>query len=443
VVILLAQLLHGTASAEPFRTAVIVDKPASPPSTMAMNMTIDADAKRLLAEEYLNRRFSPVLLARRGDDIRVALDPLAALLSGFKVVSRTDMPGNQVRVVCEADVDAAAVVLRLVENRVLSFERLGPRLLLAPAVGTSPEVLQALRARMTEVVGGSGITVIAEEAAAPGLTAARGPIDERAAHTRAAVDAGAHFVALLAVSPVRAPSPAGGVVLDTSVRYTLLRAYDSAIVGEHAFPSERTSGVNYEMAMQRVLDQVGPAAARSIAGRVAEALFSNGRVVDTTVQQSDVTINVMLRPNAAATTAFLAFLRERGFHAALGTGRETTGDRVPAERITVNDHASVEELYALFAGASFGPSNALHASVFEHGADSLGVEIVDGSAKPLNEPIRPLDAKPTPTSHVDLTTVSRVGSARGAPIAAVRRATPLEFEFSEAFASAAAPGRKR
>jgi hypothetical protein len=485
VVVLLAQLLHGTASAEPFRSAVTVEKPVSQPSTVALNMTVDAEARRLLAEEYLNRRLSPVLLTRRGDDVRVALDPLASLLSDFKVISRTDVPGNHVRVVCEADVDAAAVVLRLVENRVLSFGSRGPRLLLAPAAGTSPEMLQALRARMTEVVGASGITVIAEEAAAPGVVGGRGSIDERAAHVRAAVDAGAHFVALLAVSPARAPSPVGGVVLDTSIRYTLLRAYDAAIVGEHVFQSERTSGVSYEMAVQRVLDKVGPAAARAIAGRVAEVLFSNGRVVDTTVQQGDVTVNVMLRPNPAATTAFLAFLRERGFHAALGTGRQTTGDRVPAERIVVNDHVSVEDLYALFADGSFGPSNALHASVFEHGADSLGVEIVDGSAKPANEPIQRLDARPTPASPENVTSAPRapadtsaqapavvaaprqIGSAPGVtvekpgtaaatsrpsrdgPVAsgggatAARVATPLEFEFSEAFAVAAGSGQKR
>ena len=138
VVVLVAQLLPGTASAEPFRSAVVVEKPVSQPSTMAMNMAMDADAKRLLAEEYLNRRLSPMLLARRGDDVRVALDPVASLLSGFTVVSRTDVPGNHVRVVCEAEVDAAAVVLRLVENRVLSFGSRGPRVLLAPAAGTSP-----------------------------------------------------------------------------------------------------------------------------------------------------------------------------------------------------------------------------------------------------------------------------------------------------------------
>lgn len=484
VVVLVAQLLPGTASAEPFRSAVVVEKPVSQPSTMAMNMAMDADAKRLLAEEYLNRRLSPMLLARRGDDVRVALDPVASLLSGFTVVSRTDVPGNHVRVVCEAEVDAAAVVLRLVENRVLSFGSRGPRVLLAPAAGTSPEMLQQLRARMTEVVGASGITVIAEEATAPAVAAGGGSIDERAAHTRAAIDAGAHFIALLAVSPARAPSPVGGVVLDTSIRYTLLRTYDSAIVGERVFPSERTSGVSYEMAVQRVLDKVGPAAARAIAGRVAEALFSNGRVVDTTVQEGSVTVNVMLRPSPAATTALLAFLRERGFHATLGTGGQATADRVPAERIVVNDHASVEELYALFAAGSFGPSNALRASVFEHGADSLGVEVVDGSAQPVNEPIRALNARATSTPREDATTEKRgrgetpphppaveaaprqVGSAPVVPVekasgaavssrqpaedasrrvgaTAARAATPLEFEFSEAFAVAVGPGQKK
>jgi hypothetical protein len=152
----------------------------------------------------------------------------------------------------------------------------------------------------------------------------------------------------------------------------------------------------------------------------------------------------------------------------------------------VNDHVSVEDLYALFADGSFGPSNALHASVFEHGADSLGVEIVDGSAKPVNEPIPRLDARPAPAPREDVTTAPRapadtsaqapavvaaprqigsapavtvekpgaaataarppqegpVAPARGGAMAA-RVTTPLEFEFSEAFAVAMGSGQKR
>ena len=199
------------------------------------------------------------------------------------MVSRTDLPANKVRVVCEAEIDAAGMVLRLVNNRILSFGKSAPRVLLLPMAGTAPETLVSLRARMTETLGAAGITVVAAETARPATA-------DRAAATRAARDAGAHFVAETTVSPVRAPSPVGGVVLDTTIQYTLMRVYDAAIVAEQVFPAERTSGVNYEMALGRALDKLAPVAAKGLGGRLAETIFANGSVIDPEVAPSKIEI---------------------------------------------------------------------------------------------------------------------------------------------------------
>jgi hypothetical protein len=347
-------------------------------------------------------------------------------------------------------------VLRLVENRVLSFGQRAPRLLLIPAPGTAPETLTALRGRMTEILGASGITVVAGEAVAlPGERAvARRPGEDRIAPARAAVEAGAHFVAVTSVSAARAPTPVGGVVLDATIQYTLMRVYDAAIVGERVFTA-RGSGVSAEMALQRVLAEVAPMAARGLAGKVAESLFSNGRVVDMSLQPGTITVNVMSRPNPAATIALLDFLRERGFRAALGPGRQAPLDRVAVERIVIHGRASVEELYTLFAVVSFGSVNPLRASVFEHGADSLGIEILDQAAVPVRqavalgktEPVRsPSDPPPT-TVAMPLATPAvqprqqAPQSVRQAQLKPQRAPTPLEFEFSEAFEAAMVAGK--
>jgi hypothetical protein len=374
-----------SAHAEVFRAVVTVDTPAGMPSQLAANRAVDTAAKSGLVEAYLQQRLSPVLLSRRGDEVRTALDPLNELLDGFTVVSRTSASGGT-RVVCEADIDTAGVVRRLVENRVMSFGTTSPRLLMLPAPGTSPELMSSLRLRMTDQLRGLGIEVLAAETLSHDASTARSAADASRAMAEAAVDAGAHFVAVVRVAGTPAPAPAGLSVLDGSAGFTLLRSHDAAILGERAFTS-REGGSSPQQALQRVFDVVGAPLARSLGGEIARAVFSNGHVVDTALQPGRVVISVQSRPSAASTAAFVDFLRGRGFRAALGSGALATDGHVAADSVVIDGRSTVEELFMLLATSHFGANDSLTASIFEHGAETLKLEIVDGSTPVQHPPV--------------------------------------------------------
>ena len=379
----------GPASAEKFRSTVIVAKPAATGSTMAANRTIDAAAQRALAEAFITERLSPVFLARRGDQVRVALEPLQTLLGPVNVVSRTPVEGDQVSVICEADVDAAGIVLRLVENGMLSYGQDRPRLLLLPS-GTrrddavksndSSETLRALRVRVSDAVRSTGITLLSDETVPADARNTAGSTDERARMMKFAVDTNAHFIALTTVSSTRAPSPAG-VVLDVVVQYTLLRPSNAAIIGEDIFTG-RGSGSSAEMALGRVLNEVAPAFAKSLAGALALDVFQHNRVVDPELpvegchDQRDGAAE-RGRDVDVARPAPGARLRD-----VAGKGRVAHGAGVPADRLVVRGKVTVDELFHVLAKARFGEKNALRASIFEHGAEHLGIEILDSTAKP-------------------------------------------------------------
>ena len=414
----------ATAGADVFRATVLVPSPTSAGSSLAAQRIIEAQASQALAEAYITERLSPVLVVRRDQQVREALEPLGNLLGPVKIVSRSDAPDNRLRVICEADVDTAGIVLRLVERGILSFAESSPRLLLLPEPGTPLPSLQALRVRISDTVRSAGLTMLANEVVEP----ASGPSPAaRAALMDAAVHAGAHFVALTSVSPVRAPSPAG-TILDVTVRYTLLRPHDAAIMAEQTF-TRRGSGISEDMALQKVLNEIAPTFAAGLAGRLAESIFSNGRVIDPELPARDLTINVMARPAAATTVAFMDFLRGRGFDAALSTTKTGLTAQGPADRVLIQGRVTLEEIFEILARSTFGPSNSIRASIFDYGPDFLAVELLDRT-QPTREPVRlrnatvnsvePVQPRPAP-----------VGSP--APrLADSARSRPLEFVFSAA-----------
>jgi hypothetical protein len=428
-------LASAPTHAEVFRTTVVVAKPAAMPSTLATNMAIDRQARLAMADVYLRDRLSPVLLLRRGEMVHDALAPLDSLLHGFKVHSRTEVSGDRIRVVCEADIDTADVTLRLVEQGVLSFGRSAPRVLLVPAPDTSIEAFRGLRVRAAEALRGAGITVLEAPPAADSTGR-----DAGAQLARAAVDVGAHFVALVSVTATRGQAPASVVILDGQVQFTLRRVYDAAVLDEQAF-SAREGGGSVEMALGRVLDEIGPSAARALAGSVMRALFVNGRVVDEASRSETIALNVTRRGGASATAALMALLRARGYRAELGTGSSAPVDGATRERITVAGGATVEEVFLILAEARFGARKELSASIYEHGAGSLGLEILDATGKPQREPITAV------ALVVSTENGPRPGGAGGPrpndtkPAARPAVTTPLEFEFSAAFDQAMNAGK--
>jgi hypothetical protein len=437
--IIAAALSGSTASAEVFRGTVIVEKPVAAGSSLAATRMIEARARRTLVETYIRERLSGVFLGRRSQEVRDALEPLDALLGPLTVASRSDVDEGQVRVICYADIDAAAVVLRLVQSNILSFGSVSPRLLLLPAGRTRPESLRGLRVRLSEGVRSVGVTLLADEALsiAGASGNGRGGTDDRVSMMKAALDSGAHYVALTTVTATRAPSVAGAV-LDATIQYTLLRPYDSAIVAEQTF-NGRGSGPSEEAALQVVLTELAPAMAKGLSGRLAESIFRSGRAIDPELPVQDVHINVMRRPNASATSALMGLLRERAFPVALASGRVATGERAIADRLTIHGKATVEDVFDLLANTRFGKDDALQTMILEHGADSLSVELVDVHS--FTTPVRRPAAEAPAARPVPVSNLRPVPTA--APVAIRRSPRPLEFEFSAAFLQATLPDARR
>jgi hypothetical protein len=125
-------------------------------------------------------------------------------------------------------------------------------------------------------------------------------------------------------------------------------------------------------------------------------------------------------------------LQTRGFESSLAPGRTAVASSAPADRIVVRGRVTVEELFHTLAKARFGEKKALRASIFEHGADHLGIEILDSTAKPARPPVvvvqtttRPAPSPPPGPQPVP------------APVLrAVRETRPLELEFNLAYMNA-------
>ncbi len=447
-----------SALAESFRTSVIVDRPAGMPRRMA-DLEVDAAAQTALVEAFIAQRLSENLTRLRGDRVRTSLVPVARLIEKFTVVAKDDVDATHVRVTCEGEIDSAAIVLQLVSQRILTFGENPPKVLLVPGAGTRTEAMQSLRARMADTIGAAGITLLAGEAT-QAATPIRGPLNQ-AGIIAAGIDAGADFVAVIAYSTARAPSAVGGAVLDGTLQYTLMRPHDGVIIGEQVFNS-RGSGSSEELASRKVMDDLAPGVAKGLAGRLAEAIFSSGRVIDPNVAPPTIRINVYARPSAAATNALVGILRNEGVQVSLGSGNaalQIRGPRQPADQLIVDNDATIEELYDIFARAKFGQKNVLRASVFEYGDDHIGLEILDSTpptVAPLPRPAAGVSIKAQASATVVTQQQGRgqpapqpAPSAQGAsapqPVAAagaeanataVVDAPPLQFRLSAAFSAA-------
>jgi hypothetical protein len=264
---------------------------------------------------------------------------------------------------------------------------------------------------------------------------------------KAAAEVGAHFVSFTSVSWVRAPSAVGGFVLDATIQYTLMRPYDAAIVAERQFTG-RGSGISEEMALQRVLNDVAPTVARDLAGRLAEAIFAGGSVVDPDVAPRNAFVNVFSRPDASSTSALVSLLRAEGLTVSLGAARVTIDGAMigqPADQLIIEGPVEVERLFDVFAQAKFGPKGVLRASVTEYGDNYVGLSIVDRTP-PV--PIRPkrIEAslsvgaavpRPVPVAPTAAPAGTVVGARVSGGVAVAAPAKPLEFRLRAEFTKTA------
>jgi hypothetical protein len=368
--IALGLIVASQAGAQVTRQTIIVDRPPNMPR-VAAEIAEDADAKKLFIEATILDRFSPKLLRLRGNEIRAALTPSEDLIPDFKVLSREDQDGR-VKVVAEGDPDLGSVLLRLVNAKVLSFGAEPPRILVASAPGTSAGVAEGLRGRLGSTLGAAGFQLVAG--------APRGRV-------------GNDLVATIRLTSEPAPSPAGGVILDGALQFTVVRPRDNAVLAEQVLKS-RASGASRLLAEQAMLDELAPAMARSLGAQLASAVFASTEIVDPTATLSrKLRLDVYFRPSPVATSSLVNMLRQHQLDVSLS--KDTTqapvknrvGDAAfaakqlhPTERLVVDGAESVSDVYRILSTSQFG-RGPYSASVIEYGDDYIGLEIVDAGHK--------------------------------------------------------------
>jgi hypothetical protein len=425
-----AGFASSAAEAQPIRKSVVVSRPADMPRRAA-DIAADGVARKVLVETVISERMSPALLQLRGDEIRNALEPLDALLGGFSVVNRESLDGNREKLLVEADVDIGAVLLRLVTAKVLTISPEPPSILLVPGPNTSIETVKNLRSRLRATLVDAGLELPAVEQMAPRFAAAPTTSSQGvAAMTRQLTDARVDLLAVVSMRSQQAPSSVGGVVLDSTLAFTVVRPRNNMILAEKTLTT-RGAGATRLLAEQAVLDDLGPAMARELGGQLCTAVFAGANLIEPAATlRRPVSVDVF-NGRSSLTSALVDFLVDNKLQVKLDSARpsgateirnltratKSTASRpVPTDRLAVSGDATVESLYRLFGGARFGPGGALSASVIEYGDDYIGVEVTDGRTAPAapKTPKTPkLTPPPPPSSPSASATVAAAADVAG------------------------------
>lgn len=370
----------------------------------ASSMKAASLARKKLLQDFLAAKFSPDIINNLAEDIDVALDPPdERFLTTFNVVSeRLNEDESQVTLTVEGEFDFASMVSALVQNKVLSFGKEPPRVMVLPSTRfENSKAAKTLRALMYDQIKQAGLRPVAFESAGESVSfRVKGTVTptsvERQAMIRTAVQYGADY--LIYIDTEAEAQPLGpGYIADATFIHTILRPNGSVILGESVV-SERGSGSSAMLAFDRALDSVAPVIARVAIGQLYESIYSDSDVIYDTPQLKQEKTLVVNFANAALVQALVARLQQAGVTARLGTGMSDVSSRVIIET-TMDDL----ELYEWLNRQSFNVAGkAYKTPVVAYAENRLEVEAVAELAKPKQPPLakapprRPRPAAPRP-----------------------------------------------
>ena len=198
-----------------------------------------AKARKQLLRDFLAEKFSPEITSRYPEDIDIALDPPDQYLTSFNVVSeRTNDDETQVTLTVEGDVDLAMMISALVQNKVLSFGKDAPKIMVLPSSRfEDPKAAKTLRALMNDKIKQAGLRPVAFESASESVSFRIKdrvtPTEvERKALIRQATQYGADYLIYIDTEAETKPFSQGGYISDANFIHTILRPNGSLILGE-------------------------------------------------------------------------------------------------------------------------------------------------------------------------------------------------------------------
>jgi hypothetical protein len=346
-----------------------------------------SEARKLLLRDFLAAKFAPEIINRLANDIDMALDPSDAFLTDFKVVSeKLNTNETQVTLTVEGDFDFAEMVSALVQNKVLSFGKQPPKVMVLPSPRfQDPSAAKALRALIYDKIKQAGLQPIAfESAAAPVNFPIKDKISltgiERQALVRSAVKYGADYLIYIDAEVETKPFSQGGYIADANFIHTILRPNGTVILGE-SIVSERGSGSSQMLAFDRALDSVAPVIAKLAIGQLYQSIYSDSDVIyDTPQLKEEKTVGISFA-SAAVVQAVVERLQKTGAAARLANGMSNVTAQVKIET-TMDDI----ELFQWFNQQTFSINGmSFTTPVVAYLENVIEVEAVADQARPQRQ----------------------------------------------------------
>jgi hypothetical protein len=422
--LLMVSSLTNTAQADTLRKRYTF--PYDRATRKASSMIAAKQARKQFLLDFLGAKFSPEITSKFAEDIDIALDPPDQFITSFEVVSeKLNDTETQVTLTVEGDVDFAAMISSLVQNKVLSFGKDAPKVMLIPSSRfEDPKSAKTLRALIYDKVKQAGLRPVAFESATESVsfkikTRITPTEIERKALIRTATQYGADYLIYIDAEVETKPFSQGGYIADGNFIYTILRPNGSLILGE-SIVSERGSGSSAMLAFDRALDSVAPVIAQTSIGQLYQAIYSDSDVVYDTVKLKEEKSLVINWASAPLVQAIIERLQKTGAKATLGTGMSDVASRLKLE--TDMDDL---DLYEWFNGQSFSVGGKTYKTpVVAYSENVIEVEAVAQTAQPrrpalAKAPVRKPKTTPTPSKK---TTPSNKGTPT---IASLGGADPL------------------
>ena len=378
----------STAQAETLRKRYTL--PYDRTTRRASSVAAASESRKRLVRDFLGTKFSPEIINRFAEDIDVALDPPDEFLTSFNVVSeKVNDDETQVTLTVEGEFDFASIVSALVQNKVLSFGKQPPKVMVLPSSRfQDPKTAKTLRAMIYDKVKQAGLRPIAFESVTESVNLRlREKVTptsvDRDALIRTATQFGADYLIYIDTEVEVKPFSQGGYIADANFIHSILRPNGGLILGE-SMVSQRGSGSSEMLAFQRALDSVAPAIARVAIGQLYESIYSDSDVVYDTPQLKEEKEIVINFGNAQLVQAVIAQLEKTGATAKLGTGMSGVSSRVKIE--TSMDDL---DLYQWFNRQSFTVGGKTFTTpVIAYAENTIEVEAVPAQQTPRRTPLK-------------------------------------------------------
>jgi hypothetical protein len=401
----------------------------------ASSMIAAKKARKQFLIDFLATKFSPEITGKFAEDIDIALDPPDQFLTSFEVISeKLNETETQVVLTVEGDVDFAAMISALVQNKVLSFGKDAPKVMLIPSSRfEDPKSAKTLRALIYDKVKQAGLRPVAFESVSESMsfrikTKVTPTEVERKALIRQATQYGADYLIYIDAEVETKPFSQGGYISDGNFIYTILRPNGSLILGE-SIVSERGSGSSPMLAFDRALDSVAPVIAQTSIGQLYQAIYSDSDVIYDKPQLKEEKTIVVNWASAPLVQSVVERLQNKGAKVSLGTGMSEA-----ASRLKIETDMDDLDLYEWFNAQTFSVGGKSYKTpVVAYSENIIEVEAVVQQAQPRRpalakapprKPKTPSTTRTTPTNS-GLPTIASLGGDPSAKVTLKLR--PAQF----------------